>query len=335
MRTGKEFWNEAKDDLGYGKPAYYVTVEPIYGETRWHGPIKSASEARYEFDRTYPEFDGASVTIQKLESDNPWITPEQLRANAFREEYEINVDPEEKRWGAIFDKSRTTVAWDEWKVTQDQAGMIYRHVGKRYDMEFDYQVGLEQEKDRYEESEIATIHESEWHQGFGSEYKEHLGRDKDGGFYFATEHSESPEDDLCWQGPHATREEAEQGLIDAYDRWDKRTGEREQAHEDRQIAQLEQKQQRQEQKSENTTTQDNMQSMDNAFLRAGYDAQSLRVQQLESWIIEAISKPAMPRELRMEGLEMVQDISPTARLAVERICPSMSRSQGRELEISR
>jgi hypothetical protein len=78
-----------------------------------------------------------------------------------------------------------------------------------------------------------------------------------------------------------------------------------------------------------------MQSMDNEFLRAGNTAQTLRIQQLESWVIEAISKPAMPRELRMEGLEMVQDISPTARQAVERICPSINRSQGRELEIQR
>jgi hypothetical protein len=78
-----------------------------------------------------------------------------------------------------------------------------------------------------------------------------------------------------------------------------------------------------------------MQSIDNELLRAGNSAQHLRIQQLESWVIEAISKPAMPRELRIEGLEMVQDISPTARQAVERICPSMSRSQGRELEIQR
>jgi hypothetical protein len=78
-----------------------------------------------------------------------------------------------------------------------------------------------------------------------------------------------------------------------------------------------------------------MQSRDNAMLRAGYDAQALRIEQLESWVSEAISKPAMPRELRLEGLELVQDRSPTARQAVERICPSMSRSQGRELEISR
>jgi hypothetical protein len=78
-----------------------------------------------------------------------------------------------------------------------------------------------------------------------------------------------------------------------------------------------------------------MQSIDNAMLRAGYDAQSLRVQQLESWVIEAISKPSMPRAMRMEGLELVRDISPTARQAVERICPSRNQEMGRELSIER
>jgi hypothetical protein len=75
--------------------------------------------------------------------------------------------------------------------------------------------------------------------------------------------------------------------------------------------------------------------MDNELLRAGNSAKDLRMQQMESWIIEAISKPAMPRELRMEGLEMVQDISPMKLKAVEKICPSLSRSHGRELEIER
>jgi hypothetical protein len=92
-----------------------------------------------------------------------------------------------------------------------------------------------------------------------------------------------------------------------------------------------------EPKSEHTNTRegDNMQTLDNTVQRAALSAKDLRIQQMESWIVEAISKPAMPRELRMEGLEMVQDISPTARQAVERICPSLSRSQGRELEIER
>jgi hypothetical protein len=74
-----------------------------------------------------------------------------------------------------------------------------------------------------------------------------------------------------------------------------------------------------------------MQSIDNSVL----DAKSLRIQQLESWIELAISRPAMPRELRMEGLELVQDQSPMARQAVERICPSISREHGRELSIER
>jgi hypothetical protein len=89
-----------------------------------------------------------------------------------------------------------------------------------------------------------------------------------------------------------------------------------------------------EQKSE-TRKVDNMQTLDNSVQGTALSAKDLRIQQMESWIVEAISRPAMPRELRMEGLEMVQDISPTARQAVERICPSMSRSQGRELEIER
>jgi hypothetical protein len=78
-----------------------------------------------------------------------------------------------------------------------------------------------------------------------------------------------------------------------------------------------------------------MQTLDNTVQGAALSAKDLRIQQMESWIVEAISRPAMPRELRMEGLEMVQDISPTARQAVERICPSLSRSQGRELSIER
>jgi hypothetical protein len=84
-----------------------------------------------------------------------------------------------------------------------------------------------------------------------------------------------------------------------------------------------------------TRNGDNMQTLDNTVQGAALSAKDLRIQQMESWIIEAISKPSMPRELRMEGLEMVQDISPTARQAVERICPSLSRSQGRELSIER
>jgi hypothetical protein len=90
----------------------------------------------------------------------------------------------------------------------------------------------------FSQNEIETIHEGEWHQGFGSECKEHIGQDK-GGYYYALEIGDS-EDDLSWHGPYETREEAEQELSDAFLRWDERTGDREQAWEDQQIAHFEQ-----------------------------------------------------------------------------------------------
>jgi hypothetical protein len=98
------------------------------------------------------------------------------------------------------------------------------------------------EREGYEipadENEIRPIHESEWHQGFNSECREHLGQDKDGGFYYAFEVGEH-DDDLFWHGPYNTRDAAEEALGKAYERWDERTSEREQAYEDRQIAQFE------------------------------------------------------------------------------------------------
>jgi hypothetical protein len=74
--------------------------------------------------------------------------------------------------------------------------------------------------------------------------------------------------------------------------------------------------------------------MNDTQLRAGYEAQQLRIEQLESWVAEAISRPSMPRELRLQGLELVDARSATIRQAVERICP---RVQGleRTLEIER
>jgi hypothetical protein len=75
--------------------------------------------------------------------------------------------------------------------------------------------------------------------------------------------------------------------------------------------------------------------MDNQLLRAGYDEQKLQIQRLESWVAEVIARPAMSRELRMEGLELVEAQHPDVRQSVERICPSQSREMGRELEIER
>jgi hypothetical protein len=60
-----------------------------------------------------------------------------------------------------------------------------------------------------------------------------------------------------------------------------------------------------------------------------------RIEQLEAWVAQAISKPSMPRELRLQGMDLVEARSPNVRQAVERICPSQSREMGRELEIER
>jgi hypothetical protein len=75
--------------------------------------------------------------------------------------------------------------------------------------------------------------------------------------------------------------------------------------------------------------------MNDVLLKAGYDVQQLRIEQLEAWIEQSITRPSMSRELRLEGLELVEARSPDIRLAVERICPSRSQGLGQTLEIER
>jgi len=75
--------------------------------------------------------------------------------------------------------------------------------------------------------------------------------------------------------------------------------------------------------------------MNNELLRAGYDAQQLRIEQLESWIEQSITRPSMSRELRLQGLELIEARSPEVRLAVERICPQRTQWLGQTLEIER
>jgi hypothetical protein len=75
--------------------------------------------------------------------------------------------------------------------------------------------------------------------------------------------------------------------------------------------------------------------MKDETLEAAYDAQTRRIERLEAWVSEAISKPSMPRELRLEGLELVGAERPDVRQSVERICPSQGRDLGRELSIER
>jgi hypothetical protein len=64
--------------------------------------------------------------------------------------------------------------------------------------------------------------------------------------------------------------------------------------------------------------------MNDTQVRSQNVLQQDRIEQLESWIQEVISKPSMSREMRLQGLELVQERSSAIRLAVERICPSQS-----------
>jgi hypothetical protein len=220
-------------------PEYFVTLEPIQGDTIWYGPLSSALEARDVFERTYPEFDGGSVTLTRVESTIPGVSPDELRRNALSEEY-AQGDPEEERWFNLYDKSRNVVGRDVWESRWDHGEVYWSHKGKEYDV--DFMIDLENERHESERDEIESIYASEWHQAFGSECKEHLGQDKNG-YYYALERGES-DDDLSWHGPYKTREVAEERLNEAYDRWDERTGDREQAWEDHEIARLEKEEQR-------------------------------------------------------------------------------------------
>jgi hypothetical protein len=75
--------------------------------------------------------------------------------------------------------------------------------------------------------------------------------------------------------------------------------------------------------------------MNDTQLRSQNLAQRDRIEALENWIEAVISKPSMSREMRMEGLGLVEGRSPNTRLAVERICPSQSRGLEQSLEIER
>ena len=90
---------------------------------------------------------------------------------------------------------------------------------------------------------------------------------------------------------------------------------------------------RQREEIENERSNDGETQMNNELLRAGYDAQQLRIEQLEAWIEQSITRPSMSRELRLEGLEVVEARSPEVRLAVERICPQRTQGLGQTLEI--
>ncbi|HTD16603.1 MAG TPA: hypothetical protein VK673_15575, partial [Chthoniobacterales bacterium] len=77
--------------------------------------------------------------------------------------------------------------------------------------------------------------ESEWHQGFGEEAREFIGRDE-GKYYCAfTRSPAEDEEQLWWDGPYDSREAAEESLSESMDRWLNIRGAIEEAYEEEQI----------------------------------------------------------------------------------------------------
>jgi hypothetical protein len=166
------------------------------------------------------ELSSMAVRIENSakEPDSLSYEPFEVRLNAEADRAMRTMDPVERRFFAA--------CFQGVYVPSEQRGQDWQS-----------QQGLQHE-DRSNQNEIESIYESEWYQGFGSECKEHLGRDTNG-YYYGLEVGES---DLSWHGPYNTREEAEERLSDAFLRWDERTGEREQAWEDQQIGEFGQRQ---------------------------------------------------------------------------------------------
>jgi hypothetical protein len=73
---------------------------------------------------------------------------------------------------------------------------------------------------------------------------------------------------------------------------------------------------------------------ENGLLAAQVSAQETRIERLEAWILEVITKPSMPRELRLEGLDLMAPASREVHQAVERVCPTQNQSQQMEREQS-
>ena len=115
---------------------YFVDREPIEGDTVSYGPFTNVQEARDCFENTYPAFAGSSITLIKVESRIPGVSPSALRRKALEEEWDHTHDPEGDSWATALAKSTTVLARDVWDVSQDQAGMIYRHAGKKYETKF-------------------------------------------------------------------------------------------------------------------------------------------------------------------------------------------------------
>jgi hypothetical protein len=116
---------------------YFIYVEPIEGDVHRSGPFLTASEAKHEFNETFPEFVGGSVWMTKVTSPLPEISPEELLRLADREEYRLFwgktlQEVEETPWQDILDKHETIVA----KVLWEKEGGVWYNRGKEYDPTF-------------------------------------------------------------------------------------------------------------------------------------------------------------------------------------------------------
>ncbi len=376
------------------EPEYFVNLEPIQGEFICHGPFKDLSEARDCFEHTYPEFDGGSVTLTKIESTIPGISPSQLRNNALREEYESH----ESTWGEMLSKSTTLLGRDVWDVSQDQAGLIYRHAGKRYEPSFCEEIASDLDAGYWMTPEEARSlscdieNDASWVHSLFDEARIELGNSANQqavlekakamlyerhDYEYEMVHngsgrSEEMPSQLSARHNQEWKEFEKQTLAEEF-RQAITTAELErpllqettcdwcggdvQTTKDHQVVDLapmcnpchdeyfpeSAASRAQPLKPRGFIGKDILATIDNersgentqmndAFLKAGYDAQQLRIEQLEAWIEQSITRPSMSRELRLEGLELVEARSPDIRLAVERICPS--RSQGQSLEQS-
>jgi hypothetical protein len=278
------------------EPEYFVNREPIYGDMISYGPFLVASEARDCFESTYPEFDGGSVTLTKIESPVPGISPSELRSNALREEYDTGwaIDTNGS-WGTMLSKSTTVLGRDVWDVSQDQAGLIYRHKGKQYEPSF-----LTEIQPPWTDREMIASGGSD---GEEIPYAGHLDAptkdDELVALMFKVAESGAP---------------LTQGAI---------------------CQELDNQLQMERTENQSQPTQERNTNMNDELLRAGYEAQQARIEELESWIEQAVTRPSMPRELRLQGLELVEAKSPDIRRAVERICPTRVQGLEHSLEIER
>jgi hypothetical protein len=94
------------------------------------------------------------------------------------------------------------------------------------------------------------IWQSEWHQGFGEEAMEFIGRDDDKYYCAFTRSPSEDEQDLFWSGPYDSREEAKEHSRETLGNWLNIRGEIEEAYEEQKIAEYQRRQVKDVEKTE-------------------------------------------------------------------------------------